>query len=247
MSEGSKLSVAKAKTISQLKVKKFRALRQRFLVEGGKRVLELVESGWSIEDLVCTPRFLAEHPGVRWPTEPLVASEDQLSALGTLTTNRDALAVVKMPIHTDESLPEGWILLLDRVSDPGNLGALLRVADWYGVKAVVLSPGSVEWTNPKAIAASMGSFLRVKVVEVDLEGVIAQDPRTVYAALLEGNELGAVEPQSEGFLLMGSEAHGISPELLLGKVEHVTIPRRGAAESLNVAVAAGILCQGLIR
>lgn len=212
-------------------------------------MLELLGSGMPVTGLAATQEFLDEHRALVSATsaEILVATEAQLVQAGTFASNKAALAWAPIP-EAPSALPsQSWVLALDDVRDPGNLGTLLRIADWYGLKEVVCSPTTAELWNPKVLHASMGSFTRVRVWYLPLETYLPQANRPVFGALLDGENVHTQEFTAEGILLMGNEAQGIAPDLMPHITHQVSIPRFGGAESLNVAAATAVLCDNLRR
>ncbi len=217
-------------------------------------MLELLGSGLEIEHLLATPAFAGQLPPP--PGLPVqLATEDELTQLGTLQTNAAALAVVRRPaeIPLPAALPATHLVLaLDNVADPGNLGTLWRLADWYGLPGLVLSENCADPFNPKAVAASMGAFGRVPVWPGrDLAAWLASlAPEVgIYGADLAGDNVHKLRLQPAGVLVMGSESHGLSPEVGAQLTRRLHIPHGpgGRAESLNVAVSAAILLDNFFR
>ena len=249
------VSKALGKYVQSLHQKKYRHRHGTFLVEGGKSVLELLSSDLEIEHLLATPEFVAQHPTQLPPNVPLtLATEHELTQLGTLATNTTALAIARLPAPADlpPTLPAtGLLLALDEVRDPGNLGTLLRLADWYGLPGVVLSPGCADAYAPKTVAASMGAFARVRVWERDLAAWLPTLAPAVgiYGADLAGDNVHALHLQPAGVLVMGSESHGLTPAVAVALTRRLHIPRGpgGQAESLNVAISAAILLDNFFR
>lgn len=248
------VSKALAKYIRSLHQRKYRQRHAAFLVEGAKSVLELLGSGLEIEHLLATPAFAEQLGGPRASALHL-ATEDELTQLGTLQTNAAALAVVRQPpaVPLPPALPATRLVLaLDNVADPGNLGTLWRLADWYGLPGVVLSENCADPYNPKAVAASMGAFGRVPVwAGVDLTAWLSSLPSTtgIFGADLEGDNVHKLHLLPAGVLVMGSESHGLSAAVAAGLTRRLHIPHGpgGRAESLNVAVSAAILLDNFFR
>lgn len=210
---------------------------------------ELAGSAFEIKHLLVTPAYRA-HFEKYFPTQAILeATPAQLSSLGQLQQNDSALAVVQMyPNHFISPAKGQWTIALDQVRDPGNLGTILRIADWYGMQQVVCALTCANVYNPKTIQASMGSFTRVKAYYTDLGPWLSQQPQPAYAATLEGQPVHRWQaPASGGILLLGNESHGVQPELLPHCHGQLTIPRFGQAESLNVAIATAILCDNIFR
>jgi TrmH family RNA methyltransferase len=158
------------------------------------------------------------------------------------------LAVVEcknseLPAIADNEL----ILVLDQVGDPGNLGTIIRVADWYGIKQIICSPDCADFYNPKVIAATMGSFARVKISHTNLIEYLSQQTKPVYGAFLEGKNIHKSKLSDSAFIVMGSESHGISQAVGKYITDKITIPAFGQAESLNVAMATGIILDNFKR
>ena len=242
------LSKSKIKYIKSLQLKKNRVHEGRFIVEGGKSVTEFLKSDFTVVALVATAEFYAKTNAGLYPADCYVTGADTLATLGTFKSNNTALAIVATCPAT-EPLPgqDEFILAVDGLNDPGNLGTIIRIADWFGIRKVLLSNGSVEVYNPKVVSATKGSLTRVAVYYVDLPTVLATYPGQVYAAAMAGEDLANVEPVRAGVLVLGSESHGISAALSPYITRNLTIPRQGGAESLNVAVAAGIICYHLLQ
>jgi TrmH family RNA methyltransferase len=247
------VSKALAKYIRSLHQRKYRQRHAAFLVEGAKSVLELLGAGLVIEHLVATPAFAPQLAAARAPLQ--LASEEELTQLGTLQTNAAALAVVRQPTPAPllPALPATQLVLaLDGVADPGNLGTLWRLADWYGLPGLVLGEGCADAFNPKAVAASMGAFGRVPVwADRDLAAWLAELPAEtpVFGADLHGDNVHRLRLAPIGVLVMGSESHGLSEAVSQALTRRLHIPHGpgGRAESLNVAVSAAILLDNFFR
>ena len=232
-----------------MQIKKFRREHKLFLVEGAKSVLELLNSSYQIDSLFVTPAFYDLHSKTipeRISFE--VVTQKDLERLGEYVSNDSALAVVKMGENV-ELKPEGneYILALDGINDPGNLGTLLRIADWYGISKIICSETTADVYNSKVISASMGSFTRVRLYYCNLLDYLKNVKAPIYGAVLEGKDIHSMKFDSSGFIVLGSEASGISDEIKNLITEKITIPRYGGAESLNVAVAAAVICDNLRR
>jgi RNA methyltransferase, TrmH family len=244
------ISKAKSKFIKSLQLKKYRTQEQCFLVEGDKNVRELLKSGLRVRLIVATGAWLNDFSPLvsASKAEVLVAEETELKELGTFQTNQSVLAVAEMP---DESSPfqlrGQFTLALADVRDPGNLGTILRIADWYGITQIMASVTTTDVYNPKVVNASMGSIGRVQMKYVDLEEVLKKADVPVYGAVMEGQNLHQTRFGAEGVLVMGNESTGISEEVLAHVHHRITIPCFGQAESLNVAVATAVICDALRR
>lgn len=239
-----------SKLIRSLQQKKYRKAEQLFFVEGEKAVLELLASTWQVDAVFATEHFLQRYPK-QVTAAALVqqCSADELVKAGTFSSNDAALAVVKIPAHSD-FVPhsQGFVLVLDQVNDPGNLGTIIRIADWYGIKHIVCSPDTADCYNPKVIAAAKGSFLRVQLHYQPLQPLLAHSTVPVYGAYLGGESVHSLKlSQQGGFIVLGNEANGISAELEQVISRKITIPAFGEAESLNVGIAAAVICDNLLR
>ncbi len=251
------------RTIKTLTEKKHRAESGLFIVEGEKNIKELLTSDFDIEGIFGTSRFLDSilnlvndyDERMRTRIELKEAKEDDILRAGTFVTNAFGIAVVKQKeeVATSTILKHGAeniVLMLDDVRDPGNLGTIIRVADWYGVTHIIASPSTVDFYNPKVINATMGSFTRISVTYSTLEDVLMtakEQSLPVIGALMEGVNVHEATLPKNGILLMGSESHGINKDILHYATHPITIPRFGKAESLNVALATGILLDNLRR
>ncbi|MBC7920058.1 MAG: RNA methyltransferase [Ferruginibacter sp.] len=237
------------KFIKSLQTKKFRQENGAFLVEGAKSVRELLQSDFAIRILFATEEFY--HAAIRSPDGPGFAVEivnpAELAAAGVFQSNNACLAVAGIKENRKLFAEAGeYVLVLDEVKDPGNLGTLIRVADWYGIRKVVCSANTADCYNPKVIAASVGSFTRVDLYYCDLRDYLSQHrDRAIYGAFLDGENLHQTSFAASGYVVMGNESRGIS-ETLRPLIPHrITIPRFGGAESLNVGIAAAVVCDNL--
>jgi RNA methyltransferase, TrmH family len=241
------LSKSKAKYIKSLQLKKNRMQEGKFIVEGQKSVLEFLDSDFIIEEVVGTEEFYAQIDKKMLPEAVFVCNSKILSKIGKFYSNNGIIAIVRMKEPSQLSVGGSEVVLaLDNINDPGNLGTIIRVADWYGIDKLLLTKNSVDVYNPKVVSASKGSLTRVGIFYVDLAENLAEYKGPVYAADMQGESLANVPAIKSGVLLMGSESHGISKELHPYITKRVTIPRKGGAESLNVAVATGIICNYLL-
>lgn len=175
-------------------------------------------------------------------------SEKQIEKISGLSTPPQAIALVPMMKHVFEPalIRNTWVLALDAINDPGNLGTIIRSADWFGVETILCSANCVELYNPKVIQSSMGSLFRVKLIYGDLRQMLLKTPLKKYAATLSGKIISEVKFDKEGVLVIGSESHGISNEIIQLCDHEITIPKTGRAESLNAAVAASVILSRII-
>lgn len=215
-------------------------------------MLELLASTLQVQALFATEAFLQENKGIllkaAFLTEP--ATCEELQRLSTLQTNDAALAVVQArPNNALRPAAGEWLLALDDLRDPGNLGTIIRIADWYGLQKIICSESTVELFNPKVIAASMGSFLRVDTFYTDLPAYFRQFPAlSVFGTFLDGSAVQAAHfGGAGGCIVIGNESRGISPQVAACVQERLTIPRFGGAESLNAGIATAIVLDNLRR
>lgn len=231
------LSRNQIKYINDLSRKTIRYQERKFVVEGEKLVNELLGSNFSIDEIYA----LESWGGV---SDFTIVSEKDLTRISQLKTANKVVAVVNFPEEVDLRIEDGLTLFLDRINDPGNLGTIIRMADWFGVKAIICSKNSVDHFNSKVIQSSMGSIFRLPVFYVDSVEFLTQVKEAeipIYGAAMEGELLGAEKLPSNAVLVMGSESHGIDKAIEPLLTQKITIPKFGAAESLNVGVATGIL------
>ncbi len=246
------ISKNQLKLIHALEQKKQRKKHGLFLVQGEKNVAELFNSDFTVRQLFATSAYINKNnillsdKGLLKVT--LEATQEELKKAGTLVSNNSVLAVVECQ---ESALPairgDELILVLDQVGDPGNLGTIIRVADWYGIKQIICSPDCADFYNPKVIAATMGSFARVKISHTDLPAYLSKQSKPVYGAFLEGENIHQSQLSDSAFIVMGSESHGISPAVAEFITNKITIPSFGRAESLNVAMATGIILDNFKR
>jgi RNA methyltransferase, TrmH family len=240
------------KLIKSLQIKKFRLKEGLFIVEGAKSVLEVLNSSFQIEQIFCTESFLAQHTFQLKKVQNIIqiVDEKELEDLGTFSTNNAVLAVVQLKNEKElKANTNEFALVLDEVKDPGNLGTIIRIADWYGIKKIICSRDTVDYYNPKVISSTMGSFTRVEMMYTDLEIFLAglEEGIPVLGAFMEGENIHNAKLPSSGYIIMGNESSGISREVEKRVNKKITIPRFGEAESLNVAIATAIILDNLKR
>ncbi len=230
-----------AKTIRSLREKKYRENTKRFLVEGEKNVLELLKSDFKIEYVCATKEFKKKYNLELENINVNTVDASELVSYGTLEMNQSALAVVFQKPIEKINLDEGITLVLDDIRDPGNLGTIIRIADWYGIKNIVCSLNTTDWMNPKTINGTMGSFTRVNISYTDLPSFLQKQKFTKIGTFMNGDSVHTFSFPKKGILVIGSESHGISKEVAKQITVKVTIPSFGKAESLNAGVATGIV------
>ena len=242
------------KLVKSLYQKKYRYQHRLFVVEGAKSVLELLSSSFIVKTILGTEVFLGQHKSLLAQRltndQRFEIDEATLSSLSHFKSNNSALALAEIPSVSPIPPTTGaYTLVLDNISDPGNLGTIIRTADWYGIRQIVCSSETTDVYSPKVVSASMGSFLRVPVTYTDLKSYLSSATVPVYGAALDRGINLHRHPfdGKEGVILLGNESSGIRPELDTYVSQYVHIPRYGGAESLNVGIATAVICDNLIR
>lgn len=235
-------SIAQIKHIAQLRMPKFRQKYGQFVVEGRKAVEEVFHSGWQVEGIWATEDFLKRF-SPEYPCDYMTEEENKKCT--SFDTAPGVMALVNMPKLKGLDSTAPFVLALDGVNDPGNMGTIIRLADWFGLKQILASEDCVDSFNPKCLAATMGSFLRVEVVYSKLAS--AMEGRTIYGAFLDGETVHGISLADKSMLVVGSESHGIREELAAMIEKKVTIPGHGGAESLNAGIATAILLDNMLR
>lgn len=232
------------KSVAALRQQKYRKEQQLFVVEGRKIVNELIESDFEITQLFATEKYCAENKIHSDKVE--IATEVQMEQMSGQDTAPGILAVVRQPKTQAINSKATMVLAMDGISNPGNMGTIIRTAEWFGIRNIVCSKDCVEIWNPKVIQATMGSIFRMNIVETDLETYLTQSKnqgKAIFGALLNGENLFKRQGKAEGIVVIGSESHGIRPNILPLITHPVTIPRAEGSltESLNASVAAAII------
>ncbi|MFD1768140.1 TrmH family RNA methyltransferase [Sphingobacterium suaedae] len=244
------LSKAQISLITSLQHKKFRKQHGLFSVEGVKSILEFIHSNYHIHSLYATAEARTKMGNLPQNIKCIDVDTHEFQKISNLTTPQGALALLRLPEETAfdwTELRQEHSLVLDDIQDPGNLGTIIRTAEWFGIQHIICSIGTVDAFNPKVVQATMGSLARVKIWYTSLTGFIDQVQLPTYGALLHGTSIYHTDFGKAGLIVMGNEGNGLSSDIL-EKVDHaVTIPRIGEAESLNVAVATTIFCSEIAR
>ena len=241
------LSKNKIKYIRSLELKKNRKEEQVFIAENGKLVEDLL-GHFACKILVATHEWFETHPKAK-ADEMIEVSKDELSRVSLLKTPQEDLAVYQQPTYEfcPEVIKESLCLALDDVQDPGNLGPIIRIADWFGIEHIFCSQGTVDVYNPKTVQATMGALARVKLHYCDLPALIASlENVPVFGTFLDGENMYREELTANGLIVMGNEGNGVSQEVSKLINRRLYIPNypqeRETSESLNVAVATSIVC-----
>ncbi|MES2285242.1 MAG: RNA methyltransferase [Bacteroidota bacterium] len=255
------LSKNQLKFVGSLKLKKFREEHNLFIAEGTKIVTELLQSKIKVKQVFATAAFLSKvkiEKGIEWSE----VKENELDRLSAQVTGNEVLAVCEIPeyILNYKDLTDKLTLVLDDIKDPGNLGTIIRIADWFGIETIICSKETVDAFNSKVVQATMGSISRIKLHYIDLieffEEFKKEQPANskfpVFGALLEGSSIYSQQLSSNGFIVIGNESKGISGNLLPYITDKISIPSfsnsGGAeAESLNAAIATSIICSEFRR
>lgn len=246
------LSKTHTKYIQSLQHKKFRDEAGMFLAEGPKVVMDLLTGG----KFICKEIFALQDWMDTYQSQLLkltdaalhVVADFELQKLSALSTAHEVLAVFeKIKPVADMDISSGITLALDTIQDPGNLGTIIRTADWFGVRNIICSSGCADMYNTKVVQSTMGSLGRVNIVYANLVAWLQQQQQVkIYAASLHGKDVKSVGKLKAGILIIGNEANGVSEQVMELVHEKINIPRIGEAESLNAAVATGIIVNTLI-
>lgn len=227
------------KLIQKLQQKKYRIEHQLFIVEGKKSILEFFTSGFELDMLFATESFSEDFP----TGKTTFINKNELKKISSLKNPDEGLAIFKIPSEKPIQT-SGLIVALDNVCDPGNLGTIIRLCDWFGITQLICNSQTVDCYNPKVVQSSMGSLTRVQIRYTDLTSYLAQCELPVYATAMNGNSVYKTKTEQNAILVMGNEANGISDEVMALCTEKIAIPRFGKlqqTESLNVAMATSIL------
>ncbi len=238
------------KYINSLQQKKFRLEHQSFVVEGAKSVVELLKSDFEIELLFVTKLFFEENESLlkNLLVQPELVYANELEKVGSFTSNNAALGVVKTKENVELLVKDKeFALILDDIRDPGNLGTIIRIADWYGITKIICSTSTVDIYNPKVINSTMGSFTRISLYYTDLEIFIKNKKVNIYGTLLDGENIHQTKFAESGYIVIGNEANGISEEITKLITHKITIPKFGGAESLNAGIATAVVLDNVFR
>lgn len=226
------------KLINSLQQKKYRKLHNLFIAEGKKVIQELIDADFSLEHLFATKANLFDS---RYNSE--LISDSELKKISALTTANDCLAVFKIKeINSNSS--SGLELALDNIKDPGNMGTIIRLCDWFGISKIVCTEETVDIYNPKVVQATMGSLARVEVLYTNLPNYLKATDLEIFGTFMDGKNIYKQELPAKGIIVMGNEANGISAEIESLVTQKISIPRFGSlqqTESLNVATATAVI------
>ena len=247
------LSKNTLKYIQSLKQKKFRQMYNNFVVEGEKMATEIIQhQGLELEGIYALNTWIAENRSLLAKFDSILhaISRKELERISSLKTPNSVLVVCKVPTYKMDlpTINNSLTLFLDDLQNPGNMGSILRIADWFGLPYVFCSIKCVESYNTKVIQASMGAFLRVKIITIAFEDLLEKVPNlSTFAAVLDGEDVFKTELPQNGIVIIGNEGAGVSPAIIKKASHKIRIPKGsdGGAESLNAAVATGIICAAL--
>ena len=248
------LSINELKYLRSLHQKKYRKEYRKFLIEGTKSVIEVLQSDYVVEKIYATWQWKDKHPDFSFDIQ--VVSPKDCERISSLTTSPEIFALVQIKQDVIfEANRYKKLLLLDGIKDTGNLGTIIRTADWFGIQGIVCSEDTVELYNPKTIQASMGSFTRVNLFYRDLETFMLENKQnyTFFGTFMEGESIRNTAFDEYSAVVLGSESTGISENLTMMINKKINIPRAGEffsenkAESLNVSLATAIVCYELTK
>ena len=240
------LPKSKIKVVQSLKHKKNRINSNLFLVEGIKSFDELLKSNYKIEFTIISKETIASNKNYKNLNDLYVVSAAEINKLSGLKNNKSLISVVHKKNQKKESIDfSNLIIALDSVSDPGNLGTIIRIADWFNIKSIICSKNTVDLYNSKVIQSSMGSFSRVDVFYDNLEDVLDSKDISVFGTSTDGVDINKFEKSDKGIILFGSESKGVSEHLKKYVDKWISIKKNGGAESLNVSVSVGIILHKL--
>ena len=244
------ISKSTIKLIKSLAYKKFRTKEKLFIVEGDKNVAEVLKSDYKIQQIIATSVFFENYCGELSKIECIETSKDEIKKASLLNNPKQALAICSIPEKPDQFTTfSDFSLFLDCIQDPGNLGTIIRICDWFGIENLYCSSDTADLYNPKVIQASMGSFCRVNVFYtsiVEFSQFCQLQQIMVYGTYLQGENVFETKPTQKSIIVIGNEGNGIRPETTNFIDKRISIPaysKKGeGAESLNAGVATGIIC-----
>jgi TrmH family RNA methyltransferase len=241
------ISKANIQLVKSLQDKKQRQKYNQFVVEGEKSITELLKSPFNVLKLYALSDFLSQNAPLLKNVSFEEVNEKELKQMSAHMSPQKVIAVVKMPDEASIPSKVKFVLALDEIQDPGNLGTIIRIADWYGIEHIVCSKGCTDVYNPKCINSTMASFLRVKVHYQDIVEVAEQTKLPIMVAVLDGQNIHQGNLPKEGILVIGNEGHGVHASIISKAKHKLTIPRYGGAESLNAAISTAIILDNLIK
>ena len=236
--------------LKSLQQKKHRKEHGQFLVEGLKSVTDFLSSDYLVDTIYHTPHSGSKMLKVSGNIKFQEVSDTEMEKISSLNTPQEVIALVNVPRQKElkvQHLAGKFTLVLDNVQDPGNLGTIIRTADWFGISNIICSEDTVDVYNPKVVQATMGSLSRIAVSYANLLLLLPEIKLPVFGAMLNGENIYQIDFGNEGLIVLGNEGNGIRPEIQQLINKNITIPQLGKAESLNVAIATAIFCNEISR
>ena len=253
------ISNSQVKFIQSLKQKKFRGIHHQFIAEGSRLVLDIINSSFHVKEVFAEQSWISSNRSVLGAAgiSFSLVSENEMTRISALSSISPVLAVVDMPGANEfpAGFEEELVLMLDDIRDPGNLGTIVRIADWFGIRTIICSENMVDLYNPKVVQASMGSIARVKVITANLVDFLRgmNDSTEIFGTFMTGENIYSATLPSKGLIVIGNESNGISKEVSVFVKTRLHIPafagrnEPSAPESLNAAVATAIVCSEFRR
>jgi len=238
------ISKNQIKLLQSLKIKKYRIQHNNFIAEGPKLAQDIIHSDLQVIEVYALESWLKNNARLIEDRnlDTYMVTEKELERISFMKSPSEVLLRISIPKLSKYISHTGYALLLDRINDPGNLGTIIRTADWFGIDHIILSEDCADPFNPKTVQSSMGSIGRVKLFKENLETICRETKMPCYAAELGGEHMAKTTFAENGMLIIGSESHGIDPDILALASQKIKIEGRGYAESLNAAIATGIIC-----
>lgn len=241
------ISKANIQFVKGLQDKKQRQKYDQFTVEGEKSITELLKSDFRVIQLIGLQAWFDKQQNLPGDIKCVVVNEKELKQISVHQTPQMVLAVVAKPAPKEINDKSAYILGLDEIQDPGNLGTIIRIADWYGITQIICSPGSTDVYSPKCINSTMGSFLRVNVCYGDILQAASRMSYPIMVADMEGDNIHKGKLPERGLLVIGNEGHGVNPQIMAKASHRLSIPGSGNTESLNAAVSTAVILDNLLR
>jgi RNA methyltransferase, TrmH family len=233
--------------VKGLQDKKQRQKYGHFVVEGEKSITELLKSHFEINRLYALQEWIDDNVKKISKITVETVSVSELKQMSVHQAPQKVLAVVKIPPSAIPDKQANFIIALDEIQDPGNLGTIIRIADWYGIKQIVCNKGCTDVYNPKCINSTMGSFLRVQIVQGEILEMAKMAGLPLIVAALDGEDVHHTSRIKRGMIVIGNEGHGVNRDILKAAKYKVTIPRLGGAESLNAAISTAVIIDNLVK
>ncbi len=241
------LSKADIKLITGLQSKKQRQKYGQFVVEGEKIITEMLKSHYVILKLYATIEWIQGNSLENNKFPIIEVNEKELKQISTHLSPQKDLALVEIPkYHKILKINNNLIIGLDEIQDPGNLGTIIRIADWYGIYQIICGEGCADVYNPKTISSTMGSFTRVEILYTDILDYSQKFNLPIFTTAFDGESIYNIKPIQKGILVIGNEGHGVSESIMKAAQQKITIPRIGGAESLNAAISVAIVLDNIV-